>query len=347
MACPKIIIPGTALEVSRVCLGCWQLNDGKANASWEAQSKETSQAIVDKCFEVGINFFDTAEGYAGSEEILGECLKNRERSSYVVASKFGFREGPGTPPYSPVQIEEAITKSLNKLKIGYIDIMQVHFPSFLPEDQTEAINQLNKEIQNKRIRYWGLSNYGPKNLQNLQEKLAKFGPNVSKPVCNQMGYNLLWRSMEYEVLPACKAMGLGIFAYSPLQQGLLSGRFKSADDVPLGRKRGKLFSMESCNIARHGQPGAEKEVFEALEKIREICDKNNIQMAPAALSWILKQDGITCAIVGARTPEQVVENSKIIELSDSIVKELSAATEPVKNKIGKVLDQWAHPDRCE
>ncbi|KAJ8314172.1 hypothetical protein KUTeg_008733 [Tegillarca granosa] len=128
--------------------------------------------------------------------------------------------------------------------------------------------------------------------------------------------------MEYEVLPACKAMGLGIFAYSPLQQGLLSGRFKSADDVPLGRKRGKLFSME-----------------------REICDKNNIQMAPAALSWILKQDGITCAIVGARTPEQVVENSKIIELSDSIVKELSAATEPVKNKIGKVLDQWAHPDR--
>ncbi|KAJ8314171.1 hypothetical protein KUTeg_008732 [Tegillarca granosa] len=180
MACPKIIIPGTALEVSRVCLGCWQLNDGKANASWGAQSKETSQAIVDKCFEVGINFFDTAEGYAGSEEILGECLKNRERSSYVVASKFGFREGPGTPPYSPVQIEEAITKSLNKLKI---------------EDQTEAINQLNKEIQNKRIRYWGLSNYGPKNLQNLQEKLAKLGPNVSKPVCNQV--------LFYIILPSC------------------------------------------------------------------------------------------------------------------------------------------------
>ncbi|KAJ8313759.1 hypothetical protein KUTeg_008320 [Tegillarca granosa] len=127
--------------------------------------------------------------------------------------------------------------------------------------------------------------------------------------------------MEYEVLPACKAMGLGIFAYSPLQQGLLSGRFKSADDVPLGRKRGKLFSMESCNIARHGQPGAEKEVFEVINLG---CD---LLIPPGQLRALL-----TCLVYN---------------LFQSIVKELSAATEPVKNKIGKVLDQWAHPDRCE
>ncbi|XP_062567928.1 NADH-specific methylglyoxal reductase-like [Saccostrea cucullata] len=164
---------------------------------------------------------------------------------------------------------------------------------------------------------------------------------------DSIGYNLLWRSVENEVIPTCQKYGVGILAYSPLQQGLLSGRFLKVDDVPLGRRRGKLFSPESCHLARHGQEGAEKEVFEAIAKMSDICKKANVPMSKAALSWLLNQPNVPVAIVGARTPEQMVENCEIIDLPQNVIQELTDATEAVKKKIGNSIDQWAHPDRCE
>ncbi|XP_055959161.1 uncharacterized oxidoreductase YccK [Patella vulgata] len=162
-----------------------------------------------------------------------------------------------------------------------------------------------------------------------------------------MGYNLLWRSVEYDVQPICKERGISILAYSPLQQGLLSGRFNSIDDIPVGRRRGKLFADVGDSPARHGLPGCEKEVFEAVNRIKAICARENINMAQASIAWLLQQDAVPVVIVGAKNPEQVVANSKIIKLSDSVVKELSDATEEVKAKLGRALDQWVHPDRCE
>ncbi|KAK3108767.1 hypothetical protein FSP39_015254 [Pinctada imbricata] len=334
----RVTLPGTNLEVSRICLGCWQFNDSKANINWQSQTPEESRAIVDKCLELGVNFFDTAEGYAGSEGVLGKCLQGR-RENAVVATKFGFREGPNTPPYTAEQIDAAVQKSLNNMQINYIDIMQVHFPSFLA-DMKESVAELERQVAKGTIKYYGVSNFGPKNIKAIFEA-------GGKPISNQMGYNLLWRSAEYDVLPLCKQNGMSLLAYSPLQQGLLSGRFKTLEEIPEGRRRGKLFKPESCQLGRHGTPGAEKEVFEGLDKIRDICKRANVPMAKAALSWILKQDKSCVAIVGARTPEQMVENSQFVDLPDSVVKELTAATEPVKAKIGRALDQWVHPDRCE
>ncbi|XP_063421088.1 1-deoxyxylulose-5-phosphate synthase YajO-like [Mytilus trossulus] len=338
MSAARVLLPGTDLNVSRLCLGCWQFNANKANPSWDAQPEEVSKAIVDKCFEVGVNFFDTAEGYGGSEEVLGKCLKGR-RQNAIIASKFGFRQGVDTPSYTAEQIDEAITKCLRKLETDYLDLLQVHFPSFM-SDPAAGVKELERQKALGRIRYYGVSNYGPKNMKQLLEA-------GGKPVTNQMGYNLLWRSAEFEVLPICKENGVGILAYSPLQQGLLSGRFAKPEDVPVGRKRGKLFSKESCDISRHGQPGAEKEVFEALDKIRDICKRADVTMAKASLAWLVQQENVQSYIVGASSPEQIVDNTQIPTLSDSVVRELCAATDPIKLKIGKVLDQWAHPDRCE
>ncbi|XP_021378790.1 uncharacterized protein LOC110466562 [Mizuhopecten yessoensis] len=338
MAVPRVKLPGTDIEVSRVCLGCWQFNGNKDTINWDAQTVEQSCAIVDKCLEIGVNFFDTAEGYAGSEEVLGKALKGK-RDQAVVATKFGFRDGPSTPPYSPEQIDEAITKSLRKLEMSYVDLLQVHFPSFLC-DFDQCIKELDRQIALGRIRSYGVSNFGPKNIKAFSDAGAKM-------VSNQMGYNLLWRSAEFDVIPECKKRDIGILAYSPLQQGLLSGGFTSAETFPEGRKRGKLFSPESCKSARHGQPGAEKEVFEALPKLQAICKNAGVNMAQASLAWILQQDNCPVVIVGARTPEQMVQNSQVITLPDSVVKEMSDVTDPVKQRIGRVLDQWAHPDRCE
>ncbi|KAK7110683.1 1-deoxyxylulose-5-phosphate synthase YajO-like [Littorina saxatilis] len=336
----KRTLPGTDLQVSPLCLGCWQFNDSKSTINWEGQTRETSKAIVDKCFDVGINFFDTAEGYAGSEEVLGYCLKGRRKDA-VVATKYGFRSGPSTPPYSAAEIDEAVTRSLRKMETDYIDILQIHFPSFV-KDMNETLTELNSQIARGRIRHYGFSNFGPKNLKTYLD-------GGFKPVVNQMGYNLLWRSVEYEVQPVCAANDISILAYSPLQQGLLTGKYSCLDDIPEGRRRGKLFGNkdEKNKLARHGQEGAETEMFEAVNKLKGICERNKLDMAAASLAWVFQQEAVPVAIVGASTPEQIERNSKIIKLSPEILKEMSDATQPVKDKIGKQLDQWATPDRCE
>ncbi|BFZ20833.1 hypothetical protein BsWGS_23873 [Bradybaena similaris] len=301
-----VTLKGTDLKVSQLCLGTWQFNDSQENMTWPTQTAEESKAIVDKCLELGINFFDTAEGYAGSESVLGRALLGR-RQDAVIATKFGFREGPSTPAYSPQEIDEAVTRSLQKLQTTYIDILQVHFPSFL-RDVTEAITELERLRAVGKIRYYGLSNFGPKNIKTFLDA-------GGKPVVNQ--------------------------------QGLLTGKFKKLSDVPEGRRRGKLFSKDSTPLARHGQEGAEEEVDEALKGISQICEEAGVEMSKAALAWILQQDGVDVVISGASSPQQVVDNSTIITLQSDVVRKLSEVTEPLKKKIGTTLDQWSAVDRCE
>ncbi|BFZ20834.1 hypothetical protein BsWGS_23872 [Bradybaena similaris] len=333
-----VTLKGTDLKVSQLCLGTWQFNDSQENMTWPTQTAEESKAIVDKCLELGINFFDTAEGYAGSESVLGRALLGR-RQDAVIATKFGFREGPSTPAYSPQEIDEAVTRSLQKLQTTYIDILQVHFPSFL-RDVTEAITELERLRAVGKIRYYGLSNFGPKNIKTFLDA-------GGKPVVNQIGYNLLWRSPEHGIIPECIKHDISLLAYSPLQQGLLTGKFKKLSDVPEGRRRGKLFSKDSTPLARHGQEGAEEEVDEALKGISQICEEAGVEMSKAALAWILQQDGVDVVISGASSPQQVVDNSTIITLQSDVVRKLSEVTEPLKKKIGTTLDQWSAVDRCE
>ncbi|KAK0058256.1 1-deoxyxylulose-5-phosphate synthase YajO [Biomphalaria pfeifferi] len=333
-----ITLKGTDLKVSRFCLGTWQFNDGEDNVTWPAQSAELSKSVVDKCLELGINFFDTAEGYKNSEKVLGKALLGR-RQDAVVATKFGFRDGIGTPPYSAQEIDEAVTRSLQNLQTTYLDILQVHFPSFI-RDNVEAVTELERQVSLGRIRYYGFSNFAPNRIKAFVEA-------GGKPVVNQIGYNLLWRSPELELIPECQKFGINLLAYSPLQQGLLTGKFARLSDVPEGRRRGRLFSKDSTSLSRHGQDGAEEEVDQALKRIREICNNAGIQMSKAALSWILQQDGIAVVIAGASSPEQVIENSEIIKLNNDIIQQLTKATEEVKKKIGPSLDQWAAEDRCQ
>ncbi|XP_052246965.1 1-deoxyxylulose-5-phosphate synthase YajO-like [Dreissena polymorpha] len=333
-----VTLPRTNLKVSRICLGCWQMNGNNANINWDAQPYETSKACVDKCLELGINFFDTAEGYAGSEEILGRCLLGR-RQDAIIATKFGFRDGIGTPAYSAVQIDEAITKSLRKLQTDYIDLLQAHFPSFISNTE-EAITELKRQVSLGRIRSWGVCNFGPKNLKSLIDM-------GEIPVSNQIGYNLLWRSPEREVIPICKDKDIAVLAYSPLQQGLLSGNYMTLQDVPEGRRRGKLFAPTSTEKSRHGQPGCEPEMFEALHAMKDLCTKADVPMAKAALSWILQQEIRPVVIVGCSSPEQVVDNYNVMKITDELMHQLSLVTEKVKEKLGTTMDQWMHPDRCE
>jgi len=296
-------LPNTDIKVSPVCLGTWQFNSDfqTKDKTWAPMPEDVSRDIVNRALEVGINFFDTAEAYPNSEEVLGRILAGR-RKDVVIASKFGGR----VPKFTAVDIEQSLTTTLQRLQTDYVDLYQVHWPSMCA-DFKEVFDELNRQQAKGRIRSYGVSNFGPNNLEEAISVGAKI-------VTNQVSYSLLWRPIEYEVLPTCRSHGVGILAYSPLQQGLLSGKYRKLEDVPEGRRRTRLFNSASTTLSVHGTEGAEKQLFQAIGNISDICGANELNMAETALSWLLHQEGVTGVIVGASSPDQVTRNAKRVTL---------------------------------
>ncbi|MGD9100672.1 MAG: aldo/keto reductase, partial [Anaerolineae bacterium] len=159
-------------------------------------------------------------------------------------------------------------------------------------------------------------------------------------------YSLLWRAIEYQIRQKCIDEGLGILCYSPLAQGLLTGKFSSPDEVPVGRARTRHFSAQRPQV-RHGEAGCEVQVFAAIEKMRRICDEMGQPMAKVALAWLSRQPGVTSVIAGARKPEQIQQTALAadLELSPETVGALSEATEKVKRALGPNPDMWQSESR--
>ena len=191
-----------------------------------------------------------------------------------------------------------------------------------------------------KIRAIGVSNFGASYL----EELASLGRAETNQVC----YSLLWRPIEHEVAPVCMEHDIGILCYSPLCQGLLTGKFASADDVPQGRARTRLFSKHRPQ-ARHDEPGCEAETFEAIARLRRIAEGAGQPMGRMALAWLLAQPGVTSVVAGARSVRQVAENAVAadLHLGTSTLAALSAATETVKARIGTNADMWQTESRME
>lgn len=315
---------GTDLEVSAVAMGCWAI---VGDNTWGPQDEADSIVTIEAALDAGINFFDTAELYGDgySEEILGKVLpKHRDR--VVIASKFGSgRTSAG-------EVRQACEESLRRLRTDVIDFYQIHWPSTdLPfADAYEVLCSLRDE---GKIRAIGVSNFG---VQDLQAYLA-----VARTEANQLAYNMLFRALEYEIKPACEQHEVGILCYSPLAQGLLTGKFRSAGEVPEGRARTRLFSMDRPQ-AKHGEPGCEREVFEALDGIRGVCDRIGQPMADVALAWLIHQKGVTSVLAGVRNVAQVQENARggSLQLADDVLAELTRATDPVKERLGSNPDMW-------
>ncbi|CAH1778405.1 unnamed protein product [Owenia fusiformis] len=324
------------LRVSGVCIGTWQFNDGVADNTWDGQTYEVSKSIVDRALELGINFFDTAKAYNNSEKVLGRIFEGR-RKDVVLATKFhvaGLGEAEGL---SPEDVEKALLQSLQDLRTDYVDIYQVHWPNVV-RDMGELVKELKRQQALGRIKYYSVCNFGP---QNLKEMLAAGG----QPLTNQLPYNLLWRPIEYDIVPICQQNNIDILPYSSLQQGLLSGKYTKPNDVPEGRRRTRHFSKDSTTMSRHGGPGAEAETFQTISRIREICDEMGLSMADTSLSWLLAKPCVRSVIVGARTPDQVNQNCKITKLSQEVVKKLDASTDELKAIFGNNPDMWAPKSR--
>ena len=320
----------TNIKVSEFALGCWPFAGGSV---WGTQDKSDSISTVHAALDNGINFFDTAEGYNDdyhSESILGEALVNRRNRS-VIATKIS------PPNLLPQKIEEACNNSLKRLSTDYIDLYQIHWPNH-DINMEDSINELNKLVDKGKIRSLGVCNFG---VDDLNEIL-----NLGVFSTDQLPYNLLWRPIEEEILPECKKNNIGIICYSPLAQGLLTGRYRNADKVPDGISRSRLFN-KNRPLSNHDDEGCENEVFKCINKIQEIAKTLGENSAKISLSWVRQQSNITSLLVGARNTKELEMNLSAFEydLSTELIKELSDLTNNVKLYLGKNPDMWKSDNR--
>jgi myo-inositol catabolism protein IolS len=320
----------TGIRVSPIALGCWQF---AGDATWGPQDRRASIATVHAAFESGVTFFDSAEMYGAglSEEILGEALRGR-RDRTVIATKVH------RTPMTGRAIREACEASLRRLQTDFVDLYQIHYwdRNVPVEECVQALLSLRKE---GKIRAIGVSNSGTRDLSEMMLH--------APPATNQMPYSLLWRAIEFEIQPLCVSKGIGILAYSPLAQGLLSGTFRSPDEVPEGRARTRLFSRDRPQT-RHGEPGREELAFAAVARIRALCAEASIPMTQASLAWLMDRPAIVAAVVGARTPAQIRENasSMFLALPAPLSTELTMITDALKNSLGSNPDPWQADSRA-
>ncbi len=306
-------------------IGCWSFGGGDY---WGPQDQKDVDAVVGRAIERGANFFDTAEAYneGRSEEALGLALKGRRQQAII---------GAKIPPNfaQPDILRQHCEASLRRLQTDVIDLYMVHWPVSDPYVQ-EAFETLQSLQSEGKIRFVGVSNFG---VHQLDQALSTGG----RIVANQLCYNLLSRAIEFELIPYCVHHGLGILAYMPLLQGLLTGKYFSADDMPAVRTRTRHFRPDRAG-SRHGEPGAEAETFAAVQGIREIAQELHVPMSQLALAWILSRPEITSIIAGIRTIEQLEMNLAGVQYSllPGVVDRLDRLTQSLRDQLGPSPDYF-------
>jgi aryl-alcohol dehydrogenase-like predicted oxidoreductase len=312
-------------------MGCWGIGGGY---TWGEQDEKASIETIRTAVDLGINLFETAEFYGEgySEEVVGKGLQGL-RAKVMIATKVWVDN------LAKDKIVASCEGSLKRLQTDYIDLYQIHWPSReVPVEETlGAMEQLKKA---GKIRNIGVSNFG---VNDLSCALA-----AGDIVTNQMAYSLLFRAIEHEIRDKCIASDVALLAYSPLAQGLLTGKFKSPKDVDDERARLRFYSKDRSGTV-HDEEGYEEEVFEAIGKIRAICDEMAAPMAHVALAWVLQQPGIQAVLAGARNPDQITMNTKAADLvlSADVIKKLNAATDTLKYSMGPNADPWRTASRIQ
>ncbi|MGE5543538.1 MAG: aldo/keto reductase [Bacillota bacterium] len=292
----------SGLKVTNLCLGTMTFGN--------QTDKQAAFAIMDKAFEAGIRFIDTADVYplggdfqqfGSTEEIIGDWLKGK-RDTIVLASKCFGTMGPGANDrgLGRKHIMQAIEDSLRRLKTDCLDLYQAHqFDESTPVEET--LRAFDDLVTQGKVRYIGVSNW--RSWQIVKALGIAERKNFSRIESVQPRYNLLFRMIEDELVPMCLSEGVGIMTYNPLAGGMLTGRYRWGQQVETGTRFGLAGANKSGELyqKRYWQEPA----FEAVEKYRLWCSEHGYDMATTAVRWVIQQPGITSAIIGASRPEQL------------------------------------------
>jgi aryl-alcohol dehydrogenase-like predicted oxidoreductase len=282
----------SGLKVSEICLGTMTFGRGTD----EAESKR----IVDMALDRGVNFFDTANGYADgeSEVLLGKALKDRRREA-VVASKFFNPMGPGPNDsgMSRVHIMQAVEDSLRRLQMDYLDIYYIHHVD-IQTPLEEMLRALDDLVHHGKIRYAACSNYEAWRM--MEAMWISDSNGWSRFECYQPQYSLVVRDIEEEIIPVCQLKGLGVVVWSPLAGGFLTGKYKPGQRTLEGSRSEEGWAYPS----RYFAPNAD----ETLQTLLDVSQEVGRTPAQVAARWTLEQPAITSTIVGARTVQQFEDN---------------------------------------
>jgi aryl-alcohol dehydrogenase-like predicted oxidoreductase len=306
------------LEVSEISLGSWLTYGVGVEA-------DKARACLGEAFTQGINFIDTANvyGVGAAESFLGEALQGRPRDSYVLATKVFFPMSDTDRGLSRAQIEKQLDASLKRLRTDYVDLYQCHrYDSDTPLEET--MEALTRAVESGKTRYIGFSEWP---AERIQAALDLTG--VARFVSSQPQYSLLWREPEDEVIPLCAANGISQIVWSPLGQGVLSGKY-DPDRPPPQDSRAASDEMGGF-INRLMRP----DVLRAVQQLKPLAEEAGLTMPQFALAWVLREPNIASAIIGASRPEQVIENcaasgvvvdTQLFERAEAILDEALGAT---------------------
>jgi 1-deoxyxylulose-5-phosphate synthase len=280
------------LEVSEISLGSWLTYGVGVEA-------DRARACLDEAFAQGITFIDTANVYGrgAAETFLGEALQGRARDSYVLATKVYFPMSDTDRGLSRPQIERQLDASLQRLRTDYVDLYQCHrYDWNTPLEETMAA--LTRAVESGKARAIGFSEWP---AERIQAALDMTG--VTKFVSSQPQYSLLWREPEDEVIPLCAANGISQIVWSPLGQGVLSGKY-DPDKPPPTESRASSDKMGGF-MDRLMRP----EVLRAVQRLKPIAEDAGLTLPQFSLAWVLREPNVASAIIGASRPEQVRENA--------------------------------------
>ena len=301
------------VKLSEIGLGGWLTVGNAINF-------ETAAAVMNKSYDLGINFFDTADVYAQgkSEEVWGQLLKDRRRAEYVLASKafFPTGSGPNDKGLSRKHITESCDASLRRLKTDYLDLYQCH--RFDPETPLEeTITAMHDLIRRGKVIYWGFSEWP---VEQIEKGLQICGTQrLEKPKSSQPQYNMLQRGIETQVMPLCHKAGIGQVVFSPLAQGVLTGKYSPGQAFPADSRAAD--SRQNLFIKKWTD---DKELLTRVQKVEAVAREAKCTMAQLALAWVLRRPEITSCIIGASKPRQVEENVQAvgIKLDEHMVRRI-------------------------
>ena len=300
------------LEVSEISLGSWLTYSGGIEA-------EQTRACTDAAFDAGINFFDTANVYGrgAAESAWGEILSRRPRDSYILATKVWgqMSDDPEDRGLSAAQIAKQIDASLQRLRTDHVDLYQAHrFDPAVPIEET--IEALQRVVAEGKARYLGFSEW---TAEQIEAAIDIAGADLF--VSSQPQYSMLWRAPEAELFPLCEANGISQIVWSPLAQGVLTGKYAPGQPPPEG-SRAASDAMGSFIAAFMND-----RVLEAVAGLQPIAEGAGLTVTELALAWVLRREEVASAIVGASRPEQVHANAAAsgVELSSAVLEAIDDA----------------------
>ena len=310
----------SGLKISELAYGNWLTHASQVE-------EDAAVACVRQALEEGITSFDTADVYANTaaESVLGRALKDERRESLEIFTKVYFPTGPGGPNdvgLSRKHIMESIDGSLKRLQTDYVDLYQAHRYDY-ETPLEETMTAFADIVHSGRAHYIGVSEWTAEEIRAGQALAQELHiPLVS----NQPQYSMLWRVIETEVVPTCQELGLGQIVFSPIAQGVLTGKYKPGAEPPEGSR-----ATDTKGGADMVKRWMRDDVLQRVQQLSPLADQAGLSLAQMAIAWVLQNDNVSAAIIGASRPEQVTENAKAagVRLDADLLKAIDEVLEGV------------------